>query len=311
MWIDILIFVAALAVLLLASNFFTDAATAIGRYMHLPPFVVGIFIVGIGTSLPELVSGILSVLHENSEILAGNVIGANISNLLLVTGFAVVINRQKIDLGKTYIFTDLNFLIGSFFYFALIAYDGQIELLEALMGIVIFLIYSFHLLKDNNPMIGEETAAEGDTRKFPVKSLFILIAGAVGLYFGADFTISSLSNIAVALNVPSSIIALTLLSLGTTLPELSVNISAIRKGESTMAIGNVLGSCISNTLLIPSIAAFFGTITVPQNLLSFSLPVMLGAGAMFYLLTQDKKISVAEGYLFFGLYVLFLIKIIF
>lgn len=311
MWIDILIFVAALAVLLLASNFFTDAATAIGRYMHLPPFVVGIFIVGIGTSLPELVSGILSVLHENSEILAGNVIGANISNLLLVTGFAVVINRQKIDLGKTYIFTDLNFLIGSFFYFALIAYDGQIELLEALMGIVIFLIYSFHLLKDNNPMIVEETAAEEDTRIFPVKSLFILIAGAVGLYFGADFTISSLSNIAVALNVPSSIIALTLLSLGTTLPELSVNISAIRKGESTMAIGNVLGSCISNTLLIPSIAVFFGTITVPQNLLSFSLPVMLGSGAMFYLLTQDKKISVSEGYLFFGLYVLFLIKIIF
>ncbi len=309
MWIDIIIFVFALAVLILSSNYFTDAASKIGSFFNLPSFVVGIFIVGIGTSLPELVSGILSVVDNNSEILSGNVIGANISNLLLVTGFAVLINRQRIDLGKTYIFTDLNFLIGSFFYFALIAFDGTIELIEALIGIVIFLIYSYHLVKDNKTQNGDET--EEKISKFPVKSFAILIASAVGIYFGADFTISSLAGIARGLQVPSSIIALTLLSLGTTLPELTVNISAIRKGRATMAIGNVLGSCISNTLLIPSIASFFGVIRVPENLISFSLPVMLGAGVMFYMLTQDKKISVTEGYLFFCLYALFLIKIIF
>ena len=121
MVLEIVIFLAALSALLVSSNYFTNAASAIGSFFKLPPFVVGIFIVGIGTSLPELVSGILSVARGNSEILSGNVMGANISNLLLVTGFAVVINRRKIDLGKTYIFTDLNFLIGSFFYFALIA----------------------------------------------------------------------------------------------------------------------------------------------------------------------------------------------
>ncbi len=311
MIVDILIFVAALAVLLISSNYFTSSASEIGSYMKLPAFVVGIFIVGIGTSLPELVSGVLSVVQGNSEILSGNVMGANISNLLLVTGFAVVINRRRIDLGETYIFTDLNFLIGSFFYFALIVFDGTIELMEALMGIIIFLIYSFHLLKGNKTTIVEVETAEEENRQFPTKSLLILIAGTVGIYFGADFTISSLSGIAEALNVPSAIIALTLLSLGTTLPELTVNISAIRKGQASMAVGNVLGSCISNTLLIPSIAIFFGPIRVPADLLSFSLPVMLGAGVMFYLLTQDKKISVSEGYLFFALYALFLIKIIF
>lgn len=309
MVLDIIIFIAALSALLVSSNYFTNAASAIGSYMKLPPFVVGIFIVGIGTSLPELVSGILSVTSGNSEILSGNVMGANISNLLLVTGFAVVINRKKIDLGKTYIFTDLNFLIGSFFYFALIAFDGEIVFTEAFIGIVIFLIYSFHLLKGNKTTEIETVPLESG--KFPVKSLLVLLLCTVGIYFGADFTINSLANIAEMFKIPSSIIALTLLSLGTTLPELSVNISAIRKGQSTMAIGNVLGSCISNTLLIPSIGSLFGAIAVPSNLISFSLPVMIGSGVLFYMLTQDKKISVSEGYLFFSLYALFLIKVIF
>lgn len=311
MLIDILIFTTAFTVLIVSSNYFTDAASTIGKYMNLPNFVVGVFIVGIGTSLPELVSGVMSVYQGNSEILSGNVIGANVSNLLLVMGIAVVINRHNIDLGKIYILTDLNFLLGSFFYFAIIAFDGKIELLEASIGLVIFLIYSVHLLKENNNLNDIEINGEVENHKFPTKELILLIICVVGIYFGSDFTVSSLSNIAKVLNIPSSIIAVTLLSLGTTLPELTVNIAAIRKGMASIAIGNVLGSCISNTLLIPSIAVFFGTISVPQNLLAFSLPVMLGSGIMFYLLTQDKKISVSEGYLFFSLYALFLIKIIF
>lgn len=312
MWINVLIFVVALGVLIVSSDFFTDSASAIGNYLKLPAFVVGVFIVGIGTSLPELVSGILSVVRGYSEVLSGNVIGANISNLLLVTGFALIINRNGVDLGKTYIFIDLNFLLGSFFYLALIAFDGKIEFFEAMVGIVIFLIYSYHLLKDNKSLNGnsKELIWENTKPKPPRKDFIVIAVAAVGIYFGADYTITSLTEIAEALHIPSSIIALTLLSLGTTLPELAVNISAIRKGRANMAIGNVLGSCISNTLLIPSIASFFGSITVPQNLLSFSLPVMLGAGTLFYLLAQDKRISVSEGYLFFSLYVLFLVKIV-
>ncbi|MFV0391478.1 MAG: sodium:calcium antiporter [Paludibacteraceae bacterium] len=305
---DIITFVVALAVLIVASNYFTDAASKIGNYLKLPAFVVGVFIVGIGTSLPELVSGVMSVVHGKSEILAGNIIGANISNLLLVTGLAVVLNRKNIDLGYTYISTDLQFLIGSFFYFVLIAFDGVIEFFEAITGAIIFLIYSFHLLRNNKTT--KVDAVDVDKHKFPLKALIILILSAAGVYFGADFTVSSLSHIAEALNIPNAIIALTLLSLGTTLPELTVNISAIRKGQSSMAVGNVLGSSVANTLLIPSLGSIFGVITVPENLLSFSLPVMVGAGLMFYLLTQDKKISVAEGYLFFVLYGLFLMKII-
>ena len=119
-----------------------------------------------------------------------------------------------------------------------------------------------------------------------------------------------MSAIATALHIPSSIIALTLLSLGTTLPELTVNIAALRQGKPEMAVGNVLGSCVFNALVIPPVTAAFAPIDVPANLLAFSLPVMAGAGLLFYLLAQDKRISIWEGLLFVCLYLLFMIKII-
>lgn len=300
-----ILFVLALSGLLISANYFTKAAETIGKYFKLPTFVIGVFIVGIGTSLPELISGIISVNKHASEILSGNIIGANISNILLITGMAVVINKKNISLNSGYMFIDLNFLIGSFVLFYIIAYDGQMEVIESFFGLLMFIVYSVYLIKG-------ETEAKNKTKdkkeKLPITSLFILLLAALGIYFGADYTIVSLEKIAIDLSIPKSIVALTLLSLGTTLPELVVNISAIRKGKAEMAIGNVLGSSIFNTLVIPSVASFFGTISVTENLMHFSLPVMAACGLLFYLLTQDKKISVWEGLMFICLYGLFIFK---
>jgi cation:H+ antiporter len=306
MFIHFLVFIVALAVLIFAARFFTNSAEDLGKWLNLPSFVIGIFIVGIGTSLPELISGVLSVTQGVSEILPGNVIGANISNLLLVTGFSVALGRKAISLGSLYIYIDLHFLLGSFFMFYMIAYDGIINMQEAIMGIFIFIIYSVYLIKSGTK--GED-ATKITKSPFPLKATLVLLASAVGIYFGAEYTVQSIQAIARGMNIPESIIALTILSLGTTLPELAVNITAIKQGKAEMAIGNVLGSCIFNTLVIPSIASMVGVITVPKVLLSFSLPVMAGTGLLFYLLTQDKRISVWEGLMFVMLYALFIIKI--
>ncbi len=303
---NLLIFVLALSVLLVSAKLFTSAAEMIGRYLRLPPFVIGIFIVGIGTSLPELISGLFSVNRGVSEILAGNLMGANISNILLVTGFAVVLNRKNITLSSNYIYIDLHFLLGSFMYFCLIAFDGNIKFTEAFIGIIIFIVYSFYLIKGDALINGNRNS---NSVPFPFKHLGLLIFSCAGIYFGADFTISSLGKIAADLNVPNAIIAVTLLSLGTTLPELAVNISAIRQGKAEMAVGNVLGSCVFNTLVIPPLTSAIGEISVPESLVRFSLPVMAACGLLFYLLTQDKKISVWEGMMFVCLYILFIIKI--
>lgn len=302
-----LIFIAALSVLLIAAQLFTKAAEQIGGWLGLSPFVIGVFIVGIGTSLPELISGIISTGKGLSEIVPGNIIGASISNILLITGLAVVLNKKTISLNSTYIYIDLHFLLGSFFFFYLIAYDGVIRWTEALAGLLIFLVYSFYLIKGGAKTTEPETKAVRNI--FPAKALVLLVGSAVGIYFGAEYTVSSLEKIALGFNVPASIVALTLLSLGTTLPELAVNISAIRQGKAEMAIGNILGSCIFNTLIIPGAASLIADVKVPHDLTAFSLPVFAACGLLFYLLTQDKKISIWEGMMFICLYGLFILKI--
>jgi cation:H+ antiporter len=313
MAIQFLIFVASLALLVFSARFFTSAAEKIGLFLRMPQIVIGIFIVGIGTSLPELLSGSLAVKQGTSEILSGNILGSNISNILLITGLAVVFNqamlKRGIDLVSTYLFIDLHFLIGSFFYFCMIAYDGVIKTPEALMGLGIFIIYSLYLIRNVETIdVKEEKKGKGT---FPIMSVGILLAACLGIYFGAEYTVSSLGKIALSLNVPSSIVALTLLSLGTTLPELVVNISAIRQGKAELAVGNILGSCIFNTLVIPPVASFFGTVTVPRDLLVFSLPVMAASGLLFYMLAADKKMSVYEGLLFVAIYIVFVLHIAF
>jgi cation:H+ antiporter len=302
---QLLIFVAALAALLYSARVFTGAAEKLGAWLGMSPFVVGVFIVGVGTSLPELISSILAVRQDVSEIVPGNVMGASISNLLLITGVVAWLNRRDIVLAKSYIFIDLHYLIGALMLFAVVAYDGSIRWQEAWVGIVAFVVYSLYLLSDAEGSEGENVSARGP---FPKRAVLLLLAAGVGIYFGADYTVSSISAIAAGLGIPPSVIALTVLSLGTTLPELAVNVSAIRQGKAEMAVGNVLGSCIFNLMVVPGAAAMFGAVTVPVALLVFSLPFLLGSGLFFYLLAQDKTLSRWEGLLFILIYALFLLK---
>jgi len=294
----------ALLVLLAAAQYFTKSAEMIGQYFKLPSFIIGVFIVGIGTSLPELVTAVLSVVHGQSEIVAGNIMGANIANILLITGMVAFVNQRTIELTQDYIFIDLHYLIGAFILFAITAMDGQISSLEAAVGLAAFASFSLYVSKGDDR--DATTSAPG---KFPASALGVIGLTSVGIYFGAEYTVDALTKIAIALSIPSSIVALTVLSVGTTLPELAVSIAAIREGNAEMAVGNVLGSCIFNSLVIPFVASLFGTVVVTNELLGFSLPVMMVCGLFFYLVTHDKKISKWEGLLFIFIYVLFLLKV--
>ncbi|HCS19132.1 MAG TPA: conjugal transfer protein TraR [Bacteroidetes bacterium] len=310
MVVPFLIFSVALTVLIFSARIFTSAAEKIGLFFGLPPLVIGIFIVGIGTSLPELVSAIFSVRDGVSEVATGNVLGANISNILFITGVVALVHRVDIHLSSKYIFIDLHYLIGSIFAFTLFAYDGVIDWHESVIGIIIFLVFSIYLLKTEAVVSPQQEMDLEHKEKFPWLQLLWIIAGCLGIYFGADYTISSLSEMAVTLDVPPSIVALTVLSIGTSLPELVVNVAAIRQGKAEMAIGNVLGSSVFNCLMVPSIASFFGPVQVPSEMLHLALPVMVASALFFYLITHDKRISRWEGMLFILLYFIFLLKVV-
>ena len=303
---QLLIFAAALALLVVSAQFFTKSAENIGAYLRMPVFVIGVFIVGIGTSLPELISAILAVRQGVSEIVAGNIIGANITNILLITGVVAWLHRRDIVLSKAYIFIDLHYLIGAFFLFAVIAYDGLITWKEAMVGVLAFMVYSFYLVNEGKTAPQDNSAS---IRPFLLKDAGLLLLTGAGIYLGADYTVTSISAVAAMAGIPPAIIALTVLSIGTTLPELAVNITAIKQGKAEMAVGNVLGSSIFNAMVIPGVAALFGNLEVPPLLVGFSLPFMLASGLFFYLLTQDKKISRWEGILYIFVYVLFMLKV--
>lgn len=306
MLVSSLIFIISLLILLISARFLTGAAEKLGLHFGMSSFVIGVFIVGIGTSLPELVAGILAGFSGNSEIVSGNILGANI---FLILGLIAVLSRTGIELGSRYIMVDLNFLIGSSLLLGLIMMDGEIAFSEGLFLLATYAIYSHFLLRSNRqPLLETEGTNSPIKTAFPVKALLILLASAFGIYFGADHTVESIIEIANHLNVPSSLISLTVLSLGTTLPELAVSITAIRQGKSAIAVGNILGSCVFNALVIPGTVSGFGAILVPEYLIGFALPVFVAASILFYLLTQDKKISPSEGMLFLVFYAFFISK---
>lgn len=307
MLVSSLTFVLSLVILLLSARFFTGAAERLGLHFRLSPFVIGVFIIGMGTSLPELVAGILAGLAGTSEILSGNVLGANISNIFLILGLSAVVSRRGLKLGESYIMVDLHFLIGASLLLALMMMDGSVGVSEGPFLLAAYGIYGHFLLISNR----EPLPATGDSKPpakapFPLKALLILLVSGIGIYGGADRTVASITALAGHLSVPPSLISLTLLSLGTTLPELAVGITAIRQGKHEIAVGNILGSCIFNALVIPGAVSLFAAVAVPPHLLAFSLPFFVVAALLFYLLTQDKKISPSEGFLFLVFYGFFI-----
>jgi len=314
MTISILIFVVALGILLYSANLFTISAEKIGLALKLSPFFIGVVIVALGTSLPELVSSIFSVVNGNSEIVTGNIIGANVSNLLLILGFTTLFVTSSIKLGEEYIFIDLHFMLGAIILATYFMWDGVVSWIEGIFLLLGFGIYQIYLLRSSEKperMREEHLLAPLDKpEKLSAKTILLLLIAVAGVFFGAKYTVDSIVEIAEQLNVSKSIISLTALSLGTTLPELSVSYTAARRGNPQIAIGNILGSCIFNALSVLGIASLIGDIVVPEGHKEFLLLSLLTAGVFFYLLAQDKKISRWEGMLFILLYTVFLASII-
>jgi cation:H+ antiporter len=313
MYTSIIIFVLALVLLLFAANYFTVAAEKIGLALKLSPFFIGVVIVALGTSLPELVSSIFSMLHHKSEIVSGNIIGANISNLFLILGISTLFVKGNIKLGEEYIFIDLHFMFGSIIMATFFMWDGVVTMGEGIFLLVGFAIYQIYLFKSEKPdaMREQHLLNPLDKKVKPdIKTFVILVLSAAGVFFGAKYTVDSIIDIAEQFNVSRSIISLTALSLGTTLPELSVSITAARKGHPQIAIGNILGSCIFNTLSVLGVSSTLGNIIVPSFNKEFLLLTLLTAGLFFYLVAQDKKISRWEGFLFILFYAIFMSKIL-
>lgn len=299
----ILIFIVSLTVLLYASDKFVEAAESIGLSFGIPSYIIGVTIVAFGTSLPELATSIASIYSGSSEVVIGNVLGSNITNIFLIIGLTAIFGRG-IKLDYDVMNTDIPMLIGSAALLFFIIHDFHVTLFEALilfLALVIFLASSF---------MSDEKVEKESKHDFKMKDLILLIVASLFVFLGAKYTIYGLENIAQSLHIPTHIIAITAVALGTSLPELVVSISAARRGQHGMAIGNVLGSNIFNTYAVMSIPRLFGDITIPETTLDFSFPMMIVATVLFTVSVMSNRVSRWEGGIFILFYVFFIYQMI-
>lgn len=305
------IFVISLIVLIKASDYFTHSAEKIGLKFGLPVFIVGVTIVAAGTSLPELVSSILAVLKNSSEIVVGNVVGSNIVNIFLILGI-VAITSKKLKISYELMHVDLPLLVASAFFLAVTIMDGVFTLIEGILCIIGFIIYVHYTVTVERTHKDKEIIREMKTmkgKKLKWTTWIILLLSIIFIYLGAEYTVESVIKLSEILNIGKEIIAVSAVALGTSLPELTVSISAMRKGKHEIAIGNILGSNIFNVFMVMGIPALFGTLIIPSNILTFALPLMIVGTLLYLFITWDKEITRWEGAILLIFYVFFILKV--
>lgn len=304
----IVVFVVSLYVLIKSADYFTDAAEKIGFSIGLSRFVVGVTIVSIGTSLPELVTAVFAMLDSATEIIPANVVGSNIDNVLMVFGLAVVIGG-KMNFNFKVSMVDLGFFLGSSLLWVVTVWDGIFTLLDAVLCLIVMVTYLIYIAiqskKDSN------TDENNIPTRFDWKIIGMFLASTIGLYLGGKFTVESIIELAKALGIETEIIAITAVALGTSLPELAAAIFAIKKNMPEMVIGNVLGSTVFNALAVMGIPALMGDLVVSPIVLTFGLPVMLISVLLFtFIVVRGKKVPRWQGAMMFAGYVAFMLGVV-
>lgn len=325
LWIAI--FIISLAVLVKGADWLIASAEKIGLAIGLSPFIVGVTIVGIGTSFPELVSSFAAVLKGVTNIVAANAIGSNIANILLIVGFSALIGR-RLTVTKSLIDLDLPLLaIGTVLLLGVI-WDREVTFGESLLLLAtygVYLAYTvLHRDTEDTEEIGEILPSRQTRRKHVAdhkkerefarpklapKDFFFLIAGIVGLVFGAKYLIDALVKLSEILDIGTGVIAITAVAVGTSLPELLVSAKAALQKKSEIALGNIFGSNVFNALVVIGLPGIFSRLTVDSQTFAVGVPTMAFATLLFVISGISRRIHMWEGAFYLLLYVLFLAKL--
>jgi cation:H+ antiporter len=305
-------FIAGLALLILGGESLVRGASRLATAIGISPLVIGLTVVAIGTGSPELAVCIQSVLWGQPEIALGNVIGSNICNVLLVLGISamvapLVVSRQLVRL-------DVPLMIGASILLFLLSLNGMLGRMDGLLlfaGIIAYMIFAIHQSR-RETRAGNRSPAGEDGQPHPAAargiafSCFLVGAGVLLLVVGSRWLVDGAVRIAHLLGVGELIIGLTIVAVGTSLPEITTSVVASLRGQRDIAIGNVVGSNIFNILAVLGLCSMVapGGIGVPAAALRFDIPIMITVAlACLPLFFTGNRISRWEGALFFGYYI--------
>lgn len=308
--VSVSLFLVGLLALLLAADRFTDAAEKVGLSLGFSPFIVGMTIVAAGTSFPELVAATLASIQNVPGIVVGNVVGANLANIFLILGISAVVGHD-LRVNRELMRVDLPLLVGSAFFLLVAVWDSPFTRLEGLLALAALVVYFHFTVSEKDDVVGDvvEDLEAIDVERVGTRTYLVLVGSLVVVFLAAQGVVTAITDLAGLLGVGPELIAITVLSVGTTLPELSVTVVAARRGYAELAVGNILGSNIFNALAVMGLPSLFGPLTVAESIRGYALPVMVLGTLLYFFITQDRQITRWEGGTLLLLYALFLVNL--
>ena len=315
MIVQILFILLGFVLLIKGADILVNGSSAIAKKLRISEIVIGLTIVSIGTSMPELFVSTTSALQGASDISVGNVIGSNICNLLLILGLSSLIHPVKFHKQTKLIENPMSIILTLIFVLMCnINQDiSRIEGIILLIFFIAFLIYTIVIGKKTKDEAILEISLEEAKKISVVKNLVLIILGILGLKIGGDLVVENAKLVAIALNISEKIIGLTIVAIGTSLPELVTSLTAAIKGESDIAIGNIIGSNIFNLLFIIGVSAVITPITynISYNFDVIILFVAMILMCIFPFIKPKDEMSRSNGLIYTLIYIIYMLALIF
>ena len=285
MLLSVFLLLVGLALVVYGSDILVDGASDVAKKIGISDFVIGIVIVGFGTSCPELVVSVTGALEGSSAIALGNVVGSNIFNVLFILGLTAVLSPIAITRQNRCI--DIPILLGVTLFFCLIVMKGTLNRIDAAFFLLVFTAYLYYNFKTGKEDAAAEDESSGKSHATIVSALMI-VAGLAGLIFGGKMFVNHAVDIAHRLGASEKFIAITILAIGTSLPELMTCIVAIAKKKGQLALGNIVGSNVFNILFILGVSGLI----MPMQTSSMSLvdlAVLFAAALLLFVFAFGSK----------------------
>lgn len=308
--LNLLFLIIGMVFLIKGADFFVEGASNVAKALKIPSLIIGLTLVSIGTSLPELSVSVNSALQNASDMSFGNVVGSNIFNVLVVIGASALFTPMMVS--KTIKKFDIPVVIGLYLVLTLFAFvisPNSITLIEGLIILVLFVTYLTFLVIRSKKAATEEEVEEKPTKKWWVNVIFIIL-GLAGIIAGGEFVVTTASALAIKFGMSELLVSLTIVAVGTSLPELVTSMVAAKKGENDIAVGNAIGSCLFNISLILGISAMFNPLTIQTSSLVDVLVMILCVVLVLLFALKSNKVNKTCGGIMVAIYVVYLVYIV-
>ena len=308
--LNIILLAGGMFLLIKGADWFVEGASSVAKAMKIPSLVIGLTLVSLGTSMPEFSVSLTSSLKNMNDMSYGNVIGSNIFNVLVVIGISALFTPMLVSRHMQKY--DIPILIGIYLLLMLFSFvitPNIINLVEAIILFSLTIIYTVFLILRSRNEIKENEEVVESKRKWWL-NLILIVVGLASIIFGGDLVVENASSLALKLHMSEMLIGLTIVAVGTSLPELVTSMVAAKKGENDIAIGNAIGSCLFNIVLILGFCSIFAPTKVELSSLVDVIVMLISVVMIFLFSLKTKEVNRKQGIILIICYVIYLTYII-